>query len=752
MAARKSPLFDTATTFGRIMAFLGISGLAGVLAAGLLVPVAAAAGTGASASIQFFEELPAELEREALAQPTKIVATDGSLIATLYEENRQPVTLDQVSPTMRDALISIEDYRYYEHGGVDLEGILGAIASNVSSGTQRGASTITQQFVNNVLIDTARQNGGTLTLSGGGKTVGDKLREMKLAIAVEKELSKDEILEGYLNIVPFSGTTYGVQAASKYFFNVDAKDLNIQQSALLAGLVNGPSAYSPESNPEGALQRRNIVIDAMLTRGKITQEQHDAAIATDLELNITPTLSGCVGAAQAPYFCDYVTHLIMNDPAYGETAEEREKVLFRSGLTIKTTLDSRVQAAAQTAVTETANPDTTDGKVGHTMISLDPKTGNILSMAQNTRYNPEAGQGNTVLNFNVDQFDGGDPSKSLGGGGGFQPGSTYKPFTVAAWVEDGRSLNQVLDGTKKTYRQFDEWKASCAQGGKFLIQEEDGYTPQNYGDINYRFTTVLDGLAQSLNTLTMASARQLDLCRIRDIAYSLGVHQAKSSEGEEAKFGFQPSALIGGGGEAAPMSMAKAYSGFANEGVVCDPRALTEVTAVDGTSYPVPAVSCERKISQDVARGVNYATQRVMTNGSGQLLEYGDIPMAGKTGTNDARSQTWFMGYNSGMVTASWVGNWQGEGETSSLGGLQIGGQVYPEIDGSLIAGPSWARFMQQIPGLYVGAPFANPPASMINGPQRPIPSTSRTVVPATPGPNNGGTGTGDSTGGTTGG
>ncbi|WP_167134151.1 hypothetical protein [Arthrobacter sedimenti] len=141
-----------------------------------------------------------------------------------------------------------------------------------------------------------------------------------------------------------------------------------------------------------------------------------------------------------------------------------------------------------------------------------------------------------------------------------------------------------------------------------------------------------------------------------------------------------------------------------------------------------------------------------MTNGSGQLLEYGDIPMAGKTGTNDARSQTWFMGYNSGMVTASWVGNWQGEGEASSLGGLQIGGQVYPEIDGSLIAGPSWARFMQQIPGLYVGAPFANPPASMINGPQRPIPGTSRTAVPATPGTNNGGTGTGDSTGGTTGG
>ncbi len=756
MAARKSPLFDTATTFGKIIAFLGISGLAGVLAAGLLVPAAAAAGTGASASIQFFEELPAELKREALAQPTTIMAADGSLIATLYEENRQPVTLDQVSPYMTDALIAIEDYRFYDHGGVDIEGIMGAIASNLTSDRTRGASTLTQQFVTNVLNDTARQNDGTSTFNGD-KSVGDKLREMKLAIAVEKELSKDEILEGYLNIVPFVGNTYGVQAASKYFFNVDAKDLNIQQSALLAGVVNGPDYFNPEVYPDRSLERRNIVIDAMLTRGKITQEQHDAAIATDLGLNVTPTLSGCVGAAQAPYFCDYVMHLILNDPAYGEMPADREKVLYRSGLTIKTTLDPRVQNAAQTAVIETANPDTTDGKVGHTMLSLDPKTGNILSMAQNTRYNPEVAQGNTVLNFNVDQFDGGDPSKSLGGGGGFQPGSTYKPFTVAAWVEAGKSLNQVVDGSKKTYPQFDEWKASCEPGGELLIQEKDGYTPQNYGDENYRNTTVLEGLEKSLNTITMSSARQLDLCRIRDIAFGMGVHQAKSSTGKEEQFAFQPSSLIGGGGEAAPMSMATAYSGFANEGVVCDSRALTEVTAIDGTSYPVPAVSCERKIPQDVARGVNYATQRVMTDGSGQLLEYGDIPMAGKTGTNDARSQTWFMGYNSGMVTATWVGNWQGEGEGSSLGGLQIGGQVYPEIDGSLIAAPSWARFMRQIPGLYVGQPFANPPSSMINQPQRSnvTPGNpTRPTFPATPGngANTGGTGTGGSTGGTTGG
>ncbi|KNC17296.1 hypothetical protein AC792_14550 [Arthrobacter sp. RIT-PI-e] len=754
MAARKSPLFDTATTLGKIVAFLGISALAGVLAAGLLVPVAAAAGTGATASIDFFEELPAELERGALAQPSTIVAADGSLIATLYEENRQPITLDQVSKPMIDALISIEDYRYYDHGGVDIEGVLGAIASNLSSDTTRGASTLTQQFVTNVLIDEANRNDETAVYSGN-KTVGDKLREMKLAIAVEKEMTKDEILEGYLNIVQFSGTSYGVQAASQYFFGVDAIDLTIPQSALLAGVVNGPTYYSPTENPERALERRNLVLGAMLEHGKITQEEYDAAVATDLGLNLTPTLSGCVGAEQAPYYCDYVTHLIMNDPAYGETMEDRQDTLYRSGLTIRTTLDSRVQAAAQTAVVETANPDTTDGRVGHTMTSLDPKTGNILSMAQNTRYDPAEGQGNTVLNFNVDEFDNADSSKPLGGGGGFQPGSTYKPFTVAAWLEDGRSLNTVVNGSKRTYPQGDRWRASCAPGGNFEIFEDDGYTPQNYGDINYRNTTVLEGLAQSFNTITMSSARELDLCRIRDIGFDLGVHDAKRTDGEEGRFNFRPASLIGGGGEAAPLSMATAYSGFANDGIVCTPRALTEVTAVDGTSYPVPPVTCDRKISADVAHGVNTATQEVMKTGSGSVLQYGGIPMAGKTGTNDARSQTWFMGYNSGMVTASWIGNWQGEGENSGLGGLQIGGQVYPEIDGSLIAAPSWARFMQQIPGLYVGEPFANPPARMLAYGQSVNGNQNNPARPGRPGngtTGTGGTGTGGVLGGTPGG
>ncbi|MDK1359992.1 transglycosylase domain-containing protein [Arthrobacter sp. zg-Y1219] len=729
MAARKSPLFDTATTLGKIVAFFGVSALSGVLAAGLLVPVAAAAGTAASGSLQFFDDLPSELEAGTLAEPSKILANDGSLIATLYEENRQPVKLAEVSPNMIDAMLAIEDDRFYEHGGVDMQGIVGALASNLTSNTKRGASTITQQYVNNVIIDSNLQNEEDVVLSGSlEKTYGDKLREMKLAIAVEKQLSKDEILEGYFNIVPFSGTTFGVQAAAKYFFNVPASELNIPQAALLAGVVNGPTLYSPTGNPEVALKRRNLVIGAMLSTGRITQEEHDAAVATDLGVNLTPVPSNCVGAVQAPYFCDYVTHLITNDERFGATAEDRKKLLYRGGLSITTTLDPEIQGAAQTAINETANPDTTDAEIGHSMVSMQPGTGNILSMAQNTRYTPEPGAGNSVINFNVDLYQDGNPEKSLGGMGGFQPGSTYKPFTVAAWLDAGKTLNAQLDGSKRTYPAGHSWNASCLPGGRYGIPE--AWTPINYGDTNYRNTTVIDGLANSLNTITMAEINQLDLCKFQEIAFASGIHNGKSADGEYKPLEAIPPASFGGGGDASPLAMATGFATFAAEGLKCEPRALESVTASDGRTFEVPAPECTQVMKKEVAQGVNAATQQVMTKGSGYNLQIGQ-PVAGKTGTNDYRSQTWFMGYTTGMVTASWLGNHVWGNERGSMEGKQIGGQVYPEIDGSKIAGPSWKNFIQRIPDQYQANPFTAPPASIMgNVPQAPRPAPAPAPAP----------------------
>jgi membrane peptidoglycan carboxypeptidase len=703
---------------GKIFGFLGVSALSGVLVAGLLIPGAAAAGTGATASIDFFEQLPAELELGALSQPSEVLARDGSLIATIYAENREPVPLTEVSQTMQDAILAIEDSRFYEHGGVDLQGITSAVVGYARSGTLRGASTVTQQYVNNVLIDSSLRSGETdnLTISGT-KDMGDKLREAKLAIAVEKKLSKEEILAGYLNIVPFSGTTFGIEAAAKYFFGIPASQLNIPQSALLAGLVNGPSLYSPTGNPELALERRNVVLAAMLRTGSITQEEHDAAAATDLGLNLTPVLNGCVAAGSSAYFCDYVQNLILADPAFGETREDRQKLLYRGGLTIKTTLDPRLQSAAQEAINATADVDTSAPEVGHSMVTVEPGTGKILVMAQNTNYNPTQAHGNTTVNYNVDQYFNGDPSKPLSGAGGFQPGSTYKAFTLAAWLDAGKPLNARVDGTVRSYPAGTQWQASCIPGG--TLTQGTPYGFQNYNNENYRPDTVLNGITNSLNTITFASAKQLDLCRIHGLANDIGVHQGKwgvpGANGEPTEEMVDPTILANllGATDVAPLAMASSFAAFAANGKYCAPNALTEVTDFTGKSYPVPGVSCEQAIKPEVAQGVNMGLESVMERGSGWQLGIG-APAAGKTGTNDFRSQTWFVGYTTGLATATWLGNHVSGVEP--LDGKQIGGRTHDEIDGSLIAGPSWQRYMQKVVGLYPAAEFQDPPASMVNG------------------------------------
>ncbi|MDN6202266.1 MAG: transglycosylase domain-containing protein, partial [Micrococcaceae bacterium] len=273
MASRKSPFFNTATTLGKIVAFFGVSALCGVLAAGMLVPAASVAGSTAAIGMDFFDALPAELKQEPLSQPSKVVAKDGTTLATFYAENRTPVELDEISKDMQNAIVSIEDERFYEHNGVDLRGIARAAAHNFTSSSQQGASTLTQQYVNNVLINAKFLSGADksdITYSGT-KDLADKLREAKLAISVEKEFTKKEILQGYLNLVLFSGTNYGVEAAAERYFSVHAKDLNIQQSAMLAGMVQRPNTFDPIKNPDLTLKRRNTVLGAMLKTDSITK-------------------------------------------------------------------------------------------------------------------------------------------------------------------------------------------------------------------------------------------------------------------------------------------------------------------------------------------------------------------------------------------------------------------------------------------------------------------------------------------------
>ncbi len=362
-----------AATLWRVIGLWIVSAICGVLAASLAIPGVAAAGLAVSGSITFFNNLPSALEVDAPSQATRVLTADGKPIATFFAENRVKVGLDQMSPYIRDAIVAIEDSRFYQHAGVDPQGVLRALAFNLINGGRQGASTLTQQYVTNVINESLLSADKTdQVILSGQKSIGDKVREMKLAIALEKKYTKDQILEGYLNIVFFNRDAYGIEAAARHFFSTTAKDLTLPQAALLAGLVNSPSYYDPATNPGNSLKRRNQVLDKMLGEGKISRADHDAAVAAGVGLKLEPARQGCSAADTAPYFCDYIAHLILNNPAYGVDATDREKKLYRGGLTITTTLDSRLQGAAQAQVDATAgaNPD----KWGASLVSVEPGT------------------------------------------------------------------------------------------------------------------------------------------------------------------------------------------------------------------------------------------------------------------------------------------------------------------------------------------------------------------------------------------
>lgn len=754
MAIRRNPLFDTATTLGKILGFLGVSAICGVLVAGLLVPAAAVSGSTASGSIEFFDTLPAELQVDPPSQSTKILAADGSVIANLYAENRTRVPLDQISPYMKDAVIAIEDNRFYEHGGVDTTGILRALVST-ARGNKQGASTITQQYVNNVLNASleAEGRGEDIKLNGVNKGVGDKLREMKLAIALEKKFTKEQILEGYLNIVFFNRDAYGIEAASKFFFSTTAKDLTLPQAALLAGLVNSPSAFDPITNPENAKVRRDLVLNSMLSQGKITKAEHTAAVATPVKPKVTPARQGCAYSPTAPYFCDYVLHLLLNNPAYGADATEREKKIFRGGLTIKTTLDTKAQKAAQDQVNASAgtNPD----KWGAALVSVEPKTGKITNMAQNTSWFPGKGKFDSQINFSVDQYD--DQGNDLNGLGGAQPGSTMKPFTFAEWLEEGKSMNTIVNAAQRRYPQDFPWRNTCSTPTVGWYDSSNGTDDlQNAEEGYYRNMTVLDGLKNSINTATFASASQVDLCGIQKIVDAVGLHGGLPARDKETnaivdanpKVTMTTLGNLLGSTQTAPLTMASAFATFANDGKYCAPIAITSVTDQTGAQLPAQSSACRDAVKPEVARGVNYALQQVLNEGSGSLIQpristRTTFPIAAKTGTSNNNGSTWVVGHTMGLATAAWFGDALGAQDRAGQN-VTVNGKFYTGIDGYMIAGPMFSQFMSQIAPAYGTDPFPEPPSNLLYGTPQ--------FQPSVPTPNNPQPSPTGSTGGSTGG
>ncbi|ALV46978.1 Membrane carboxypeptidase (penicillin-binding protein) [Arthrobacter alpinus] len=726
MAAKKHPIFDTATTLGKLVAFLGISTICGVLVAGLMVPAVALAGGTATSSISFFDDLPDEMKFETPALSSKILAADGSVMATFYDQNRTEVPLDSISPFMQDAIVAVEDSRFYEHGGIDTRGLMRAVTSMAKGGGRQGASTITQQYVSNVINQTYAANGELEKVKqGDGKGVGDKVREIKLAIAVDKQLSKEEILQGYLNWVFFANNNYGIEAAASFYFSAHAKDLTLPQAALLAGVVNRPSYYDPVVNPENALSRRNMVLDHMLDQGMIDAKQHADAVKAEIGLKVQSNRNGCTTAVRAEYFCQYVSNLILNDVNYGKTVEDRQKLLLQGGLTITTTLEPGLQDAAQAQFENFTPAGNNPDEVGQSLVTVQPGSGKILAMAQNTKLIAPEGQYNSDYNFNVDRID--VNGNSLGGAGGFDVGSTIKPFTFAEWLNSGHRINEVVNASVRKYPIGFQWTNTCGSTtGVYDDNAGDGSKDlQNAENNFYQRLTAREGLYNSLNTATFATAAQLDMCNIQKMMSATGIHLGGDPN---QPYSVEYVSSLLGSGEVAPLTMASAFATFASGGVHCDPIALVSVTNIKGDKFPVPGANCKQTVKPEVAAGVNSVLQEVLVRGSGYQIPL-QYPAAAKTGTTNNSEQTWTTGYTRGLATSSWVGNIV---KSESSNGKLIANQRLDYVDGATYAGKAWQGYMNQVAGFFDVGAFTPPPASMVNPPVTIAPKPADAPKPAT--------------------
>ncbi|NQX30070.1 transglycosylase domain-containing protein [Microbacteriaceae bacterium VKM Ac-2854] len=703
-----------------LIAFVGMSVIAGVLLTVGVTPALALTGISATNTIGLFQNLPGYLEVGTLMQKTNIYAGDGTtLLASFYDQNRVEVGWDQIAQSAKDAAVDAEDPRFYEHGGVDLQGTVRAIASTyVIGGDTQGGSSITQQYVKNVLVQKAEaitdEDARNAAYAEATATTPErKLKEMRLAIGLEKEYSKDDILLGYLNIALFGGTVYGIEAAANYYYGISASQLSIDQSASLMAIVNNPEKFrfdQPDNADNGAangyaqtLERRNYILNAMHEQGSITAEETAAAAAQPISPNITQPSTGCAtanGISGSGFFCQYVTYLLRSDPAFGATDDERYANLRRGGYDIVTTLDLDIQAAAKTSLD--AYVPETDNRfdIGGSAVSVEAGTGRVLAMVQNKEFSEDpdviaTGAQYSAINLNVDA--------DMGGGDGVQTGSTYKVFTLADWLSNGRTLNESFASPTSGFSSF---PASC-EGGAIV----GTYSPVNdSASENASAMTALQATTNSINTGFMGMAHQLDLCDIRSTAEAFGVHRADGAELVD-----YPSSVLGVN-EIAPLTMAVAYAGIANDGTTCTPVAIDKITDSSGNVVTPPASSCTASVTADVAHGMQYAMQRVMTSGTGVSSNPNDgIQHIGKTGTTDYAADVWTAGASKKASLAVWVGSIKGfdDGSKMNLRTISITGD-----SGTVSAATSrhaiWKPIMTAIDNKYGGDDFAAPPAAML--------------------------------------
>jgi membrane peptidoglycan carboxypeptidase len=714
--------------FSAVLGLIAFSAVAAVLVTASVTPMIAVSSVTAQSAIGIFNNLPTYISIGKLPGPNTIYAMSGGKevpVATIFDENRQQVAWNKISTAAKDAAVDGEDRRFYSHGGVDVTGIIRAALSGLGAsggGSQQGASTISQQLVKNLSIQDALQD-STLKaqLSDIKKadafTLDRKLKEAKLAISLEKKYSKQDILLAYLNIAPFGGTTYGIEAAAQRYYGTSAAKLTPVQAATLIAIVQNPNQKSPTGKAGYAANtpRRDDILRQMFAAKDITQAQLTAALKVTESAktikNIPPN-QGCTAAIDnAQFWCAYIKTLYPTLSAFGSNATERAKNWKIGGYKIYTTLDVGLQAAAQSVENQWVPATLPTMDIGGATSSVEVGTGRILVMVENRKFNESTTKvaGTTAINYNVDQKNGGSAY-------GFQGGSTYKPFTLINWLQNGHGLNDVVDATPNPNLDLSAFKDTCQPGG--------------YGGVYGKYTndegekgpfTVMRATAQSINGVFLNMGKQLDQCQTMKDAEAFGVHQGHTDAGTPDGFlalQHQPSAILGTN-SVAPLTMAAAYAGIANGGVFCKPIAIDSVISPEGKKLPGQAKDCSPALDPGIDAAVGVAMQGVFSGGTAGAAKPAGVEILGKTGTTNKSLETWTVGASTRVSTAVWIGNATGQVPTRNTRPLVHCPGTANQV--ATLRNCVFKHTMEAIDAAYPPGKFPPAPAQYLNGSTVPL-------------------------------
>lgn len=635
--------------------------LAGVVIAAAAFPAVGVSGLTAKSASDSFSDLPAEIKIPPVPQVSTLYASDGkTVITSFYDENRKNIELADVAPVMRQAIVAAEDNRFYEHRGVDARGIVRAFVRNQTNGAvTQGASTLTQQYVRSILRYGAT-NAEELRIATED-TAGRKLREMRYAIALEKELSKDQILQNYLNITYFGNQGYGVYAASYAYFSKPPSQLTLAEAAMIAGMAQNPTQYNPVGNTKygttPALDRREYVLNQMVKLKYVSQADADAAKKAPLGLKPKASARSCEnGNKNYGFFCGWFLDWWKSNPAFGKSRAEREANLNKGGYRIVSSLDVRMQKAAQTQVdqAESANSRFATG-----VVLVEPGTGRVKAMAINRKYGIQKNPGGKNYPYTVNPLLSGSAVSP-----GYQAGSTFKMFTMLAALSKGIPLSHEIFSPNRYTSQYNG--GSC--GGKWC--------PKNASPAMTGLQTMSSAFGESANTYFVQLEEQVSVKAAIAAAEKAGIVIRSASDLKERKAAQNDPNAWGyftlGAPQVTPLDLANAYATVAARGKHCETLPVKTITSQEGKQLDAANPTCDQAFPTAVADAAADAARCPVGDSSqvgiacthpgggrtaasvGNAI---DRPVAGKTGTIDDNNAAWFAGFTPNLAVAAFYAN-----------------------------------------------------------------------------------------------